>query len=206
MTGDDQPQLLPGAHLEGGLHLFIGEGHPAGVQPHLLGLQDHFLPKIAAELIQLGRLFAHQGDVVLHPGKFSVVGHEAPERLRLVQDQLHVQAALPAALGEKAGQLRPDLRLQGPVLIAAHRVAPFHCLQKFHVFLSSVSQTAFCFACSIPQADGREKRGVTERRLPARQTGRAVPSPAPWGRPGPPGAAAGRPPAPAAPSGAVRSR
>ena len=77
----------------------VCQAYPAGVQAKLLGPQHKLLPVTAACFIQVAAFCTHQGDIVLHAGKLSVVCQKAVKCPGLVEHQLDMKAAcLVAAL------------------------------------------------------------------------------------------------------------
>ena len=140
--GDDQDQLFSRAHFKGGGDPGEGQPHPAGIQSQLLGVENDLFAVVAAVLLQALSLFSHQGDVVADIFEMAVASHPSAEGIGLIQDQLDVQAAFPAALVCHEPQLIPYGAFYFPIRIGAHRVALPDRLGQFHHIYSFLPRTA----------------------------------------------------------------
>ncbi len=91
----DQPLFRPGEAAD--LPLAEREGCPARVQPERLGREHEALAVVARALVQVVGRLPDDRHVIAHVGKLPVARQHAGERPRLVEHDLHAQAALAVA-------------------------------------------------------------------------------------------------------------
>jgi len=120
--GNDTAKGLSRLHPKGGGDLFVGHGHPAGVETQLLGRQHDFSPLIAAQFLNPGTLSPDQGHMVFMK-KFSIVSHGAVKGPGSFQNRLDVKAAFSVAPVDAVQQGLEGFPLDGAVCVGADRVA-----------------------------------------------------------------------------------
>ena len=119
--GDDAVELLAvGDGVLVGL-LLKGQAHPATVQSQRLRQQHQPLAVVADSLV--GILGANHGEVVAHAAELAIGERIAATKgLRLVDNQLDMQLALPITRGDLLIETHDNTCLDGLFLILPHRM------------------------------------------------------------------------------------
>ena len=130
--GDHNAQLFTGSELNADGALFVGQGHPAGIQAQRLSVKHDLLSIVTAPLIQVGGFFPGKYDVISHPGKLAVVGHRSVKGCWLICDELQAEAALPGAPADKIPQFFCRFPFDWTGGVGTHRMALLHRLYQIH--------------------------------------------------------------------------
>ena len=130
--GDDAVDDIAVPQRERSGNLFVGEAHPAGVEPQRLSQKHKFLAVVADFLFGVLALRPGHHEVVSHSGELAILPHAGREGLGLIQHQLDIQSGI----GIDAfhfGLQGPDLcHLDGLVGVFPHGMPCLDCVYEFH--------------------------------------------------------------------------
>lgn len=131
--GDDAAQLFARQQAQGFGVLFVGEAHPARVEPQSLRLEHELFAVVAHAAVELRPLGSGHGQIVAHTRKVAVVGQTAHEGARLVGNKTYVEAALLVAGGYERREALNNFGFDGADGVAPNGMAGLDgLLQRNH--------------------------------------------------------------------------